>query len=88
MSRNNRLMMNRLKDLREEKDLKQKDIANYLCMSQTGYSAYETGENDIPTWVLLKLSNYYNTSIDYILYNTDERSKYKESKIDKSDLIR
>lgn len=88
MSRTNKLMMNRLRDLREERDLKQKDIATYLCMSQTGYAAYETGENDIPTWVLLKLSEYYSTSIDYILFNTDERVKYKNSKIDKKDLVR
>ena len=51
-------------------------------------AAYETGENDIPTWVLLKLSEYYITSIDYILFNTDERVKYKNSKIDKKDLVR
>ena len=88
MSRTNRLMMNRLRDLREEKDLKQKDIALILFMSQTGYAAYETGENDIPTWVLIKLSEFYKTSIDYILYNTDERNSYKESKIDKKDLVR
>lgn len=88
MSRTNRLMMNRLRDLREEKDLKQKDIALILCMSQTGYAAYETGENDIPTWVLIKLSEFYKTSIDYILYNTDERNSYKESKIDKKDLVK
>ena len=50
-------------------------------------AAYETGENDIPTWVLLKLSEYYITSIDYILFNTDERVKYKNSKIDKKDLV-
>lgn len=88
MSRTNRLMMNRLRDLREDHDLTQKNTITYLCMSQTGYAAYETGENDIPTWVLLKLSEYYITSIDYILFNTDERVKYKNSKIDKKDLVR
>ncbi len=42
-----------------------------LGMSQTGYSKYETGENDIPTSILIKLANFYNTSIDYLLGQTD-----------------
>ena len=71
--------MNRLKDLREDKDLFQKDIAKYLNMSQTGYSKYEVGTNDIPTSILIKLADYYNTIIDYILYQTDERKAYKKS---------
>lgn len=71
--------MNRLRDLREDKDLFQKDIASYLNMSQTGYSQYETETNDIPTEVLRKLADYYNTSIDYILYRTDERKPYSKS---------
>ncbi len=71
--------MNRLKELREDKDLFQKDIAKYLNMSQTGYSQYETETNDIPTEVLRKLADYYDTSIDYILYRTDERKPYSKS---------
>lgn len=71
--------MNRLRELREDKDLFQKDIASYLNMSQTGYSQYETETNDIPTEVLRKLADYYNTSIDYILYRTDERKPYSKS---------
>ncbi len=71
--------MNRLKELREDNDLYQKDIAKYLKMSQTGYSQYETETNDIPTEVLKKLSDYYNTSIDYLLYRTDERKPYPAS---------
>lgn len=47
-----------------------------LGMSQTGYSKYETGENDIPTAVLIKLAHYYNTSIDYLLGETDETEPY------------
>ena len=47
-----------------------------LGMSQTGYSKYETGENDIPTAVLIKLARYYNTSIDYLLGETDEKKRY------------
>ena len=71
--------MNRLKELREDKDLFQKDIAKYLNMSQTGYSQYETETNDIPTEVLRNLADYYDTSIDYILYRTDERKPYNKS---------
>ena len=69
--------MNRLKLLRKENNLYQKDIASILGMSQTGYSQYETETNDIPTIVLIKLADYYNTSIDYILCRTDNKEPYK-----------
>ena len=59
--------MNRLKELREDKDLFQKDLAKILKTSQTGYSQYETETNDIPTEILKKLVDFYNTSIDYLL---------------------
>ncbi len=72
--------MNRLRDLREDKDLLQKDIASYLNMSQTGYSKYEVGTNDIPTSVLIKLTIYYNTSVDYILGITNEIKPYPRAK--------
>ena len=71
--------MNRLRELREDKDLFQKDIAKILNMSQTGYSQYETETNDIPTEILKKLADYYNTSIDYLLYRTDTRKAYPKS---------
>lgn len=71
--------MNRLKDLREDKDLLQKDIAKFLNMSQTGYSKYEVGTNDIPTEILKKLAAFYETSIDYLLCLTDERKPYPKS---------
>ncbi len=71
--------MNRLRDLREDKDLLQKDIAKILNMSQTGYSKYEVETNDIPTEILKKLASYYNTSIDYLLCLTDERKPYPKS---------
>ena len=63
----------RLRDLREDADLTQKQVAKYLGMSQTGYSKYETGENDIPTHVLIALAKFYHTSVDYLLGLTDER---------------
>lgn len=61
----------RIRSLREDNDLTQKKIATILNMSQTGYSKYETGENDIPTKILINLAYYYNTSIDYLLGITD-----------------
>ena len=61
----------RIRDLREDRDLTQTQLARQLNMSQTGYSKYETGENDIPTPILIKLANLYGTSIDYLLGQTD-----------------
>ena len=69
-------MYNRLRDLREDRDLNQTAVAKMLSMSQTGYSKYETGENDIPTWVLIKLARFYDTSIDYLLGQTSEIKPY------------
>ena len=65
--------MNRLRDLREDADLTQTQVAKFLGMSQTGYSKYETEENDIPTQVLIKLARFYHTSTDYILGVSDRR---------------
>ena len=67
-------MYRRIRDLREDRDLTQKEIAQMLGMSQTGYSKYETGENDIPTVVLMKLADFYQTSTDYILGLTDNKN--------------
>lgn len=67
----------RIRDLRVDRDLNQTQIAKMLGMSQTGYSKYETGENDIPTAVLIKLSRFYDTSIDYLLGQTDNAKRYK-----------
>lgn len=64
-------MYRRIRDLREDMDLNQTMVAKILGMSQTGYSKYETGENDLPTSVLIKLAELYNVSIDYILNQTD-----------------
>jgi len=69
-------MYSRLRDLREDKDLSQKELAQILGMSQTGYSKYETGENDIPTQILMKLADFYHTSVDYILGRTNQTKPY------------
>ena len=71
-------MYKRIRDLREDKDLSQKEIAKILNMSQTGYSKYEVGTNDIPTKILIQLAKFYNTSVDYILGLTDEIKPYKK----------
>ncbi len=69
-------MYYRIRDLRIDRDLNQTQVAKFLGMSQTGYSKYETGENDIPTAVLIKLSRFYNVSVDYILGETDNKKRY------------
>ncbi len=71
--------MNRLKELREDRDLYQKDMAKYLNVDQSNYSKYELEKINIPVIILKKLADYYDTSIDYILYRTDERKPYKKS---------
>lgn len=64
-------MYQRIRDLREDRDMNQTKIAEYLGMSQTGYSKYETGENDIPTQILIKLADLYDVSVDYLLGRTN-----------------
>lgn len=71
-------MYKRIRDLREDSDLNQTQVAQMLGMSQTGYSKYETGENDIPTAVLIKLARFYGTSVDYLLGETGKRERYPE----------
>lgn len=69
-------MYQRIRDLREDNDLTQTQIAQMLGMSQTGYSKYETGENDLPTQVLIRLADFYHTSVDYLLGRTDITTPY------------
>lgn len=74
-------MYPRIRDLREDTDMKQTAFAEkVLQMSQTGYSKYETGENDIPTHVLIRLAKYYETSVDYLLGITDEKKPYPRNR--------
>ena len=67
---------NRLRDLREDHDLKQTALAEYLQIHQTTYSDYELGKLNIPVGVLHKLADYYGTSIDYLLGRTGEKKPY------------
>lgn len=64
-------MYKRIRDLREDKDLTQKDMSNILCCTQQAYSNYELGLRDIPTEMLVKIADFFNTSTDYILNRTD-----------------
>lgn len=73
-------MYRRIRDLREDRDLLQKDLADYLNCSQVCYSNYEIGKRDIPTETLSKLAEFYNTSTDYLLGRTDEKKPYPKSK--------
>ena len=69
-------MYHRIRDLRDDKDLTQTQIAEYLNCSQRIYSNYERGDVDIPTHVLIKLAKLHDTSVDYLLGITDERKPY------------
>ena len=67
---------NRLRDVREDRDLKQRDIAELLKVHQTTYSDYELGKLNVPINVLHALADYYDTSIDYLLGRTSEKKPY------------
>ena len=73
-------MYPRLRDLREDADMNQTKLANLLGMSQTGYSKYETGENEVPVAILEKLADLYHTSIDYLVGRTDQKEPYPKKK--------
>ena len=63
----------RIEDLRIDRDLRQKDVADYLHMQLEVYRRYEKGERELPTWALVQLAGFYQTSTDYILGLTDRR---------------
>lgn len=72
-------MYYRIRDLREDHDLLQKDVAAYLKCTQVCYSNYEMGKRDIPTDVLKALALFYDTSVDYLVGLTDEAKPYPRS---------
>ena len=69
-------MYPRIRDLREDRDLRQDDVAKLLNCTQACYSHYENGRRDIPTEVLIRLAAFYGTSTDYLLGLTDEKRPY------------
>lgn len=73
-------MQNRIRDLREDKDLTQRELAAHLNIHQTTYSDYELGNLNVPADVLCSLADFYGTSIDYILVRTDEKKPYPPKK--------
>lgn len=71
------MLFKRVRDLREDRDITQKKISEYLQIHQTTYSDYELGNLNIPVDVLIKLAKYYETSIDYLVELTDNPKPYK-----------
>ncbi len=69
----------RLKEIRQDRDLYQKDVANFLGIKQQQYSEYELGSVLISIEKLSKLADFYNTSVDYLIGRTDERKPYPKS---------
>ena len=74
------MMYRRIRDLREDGDLLQRDLASYLGIAQTTYSNYEIGEREVPIPVLIRLADYYHTSVDYLLGLTSVRKPYPRDK--------
>ncbi|MCL2856506.1 MAG: helix-turn-helix domain-containing protein [Oscillospiraceae bacterium] len=63
----------RIRDLREDADKTQAEIAEYLHMNRVVYRRYENGDREVPVWVVIKLAGYYNTTTDYILGLTNQK---------------
>lgn len=76
-------METRIRNLREDNDLSQKKISEFLNISQVAYSYYELNKRSIPLELLCKLADFYDTSIDYLLYRTDNKSPYPKSSNEK-----
>ncbi len=76
-------MKTRIRNLREDNDLTQKELSHLLNISQVAYSYYELNKRSIPLELLSKLADFYNTSVDYLLYRTDEIKPYSKSKLNK-----
>ncbi len=74
------MQVNRIRDLREDRDLKQKQLADYLQVHQTTYSDYELGRLNVPIPVLHKLADFYGVSVDYLLGRTDVPEPYPPKK--------
>ncbi len=66
------MLFQRIRDLREDADKSQQEIADYLNMHRSVYRRYESGEREIPVWALIKLADYYKTSADYLLGRTSD----------------
>jgi len=74
--RNEILRFNRIRNLREDNELTQKQVAAYLNVTQNTYSQYEIGERNMPISIVIKLAQFYNTNVDYLYGLTDEKRPY------------
>lgn len=70
----------RLRDIREDRDITQKEVAEFLHIRQNTYSQYETGQRQLPVEALIRLALFFETSADYILELTDEEKPYRRSR--------
>ena len=73
-------MYRRIRDMREDRDLTQQQLGEYLQCSQVCYSNYETGKREVPSDVLVRLAQFYRTSVDYLVGLTDEETPYPHAK--------
>lgn len=71
-------LYHRIRDLREDHDKTQRDVAKYLNMQLTVYQRYERGERELPLWAAIKLADYYRVSLDYLVGFTDYQERYLE----------
>lgn len=74
------MILERIRNLREDNDIKQCELATFLNIKQTTYSKYELGRISIPVDMIIKIADYYNTSTDYLLGRTDTKEQYPKSK--------
>ena len=74
-------MKTRLRNLRENKDLTQKELSKILNISQVAYSYYELNKRSIPLELLSKIADFYNTSVDYLLFRTDIQKPYPKTQV-------
>lgn len=71
---------NRIKELREDRDMTQQEIASYLCVAQNTYCNYENGKREIPIPLLIRLSEYYDVNLEYLLGLTDVQNRLPPSR--------
>lgn len=67
------MLFSRIKDLREDNDLKQKQLAAYLCVDQSTYSDYENGRINVPVEMMIKIADFYKVSLDYLVGRSDSK---------------
>ena len=75
------MMYERIKKLRQDSDKSQQELANYLNVTRSAYSNYENGIRETPAWVLFKIADFYQVSVDYLVGRTDEIKPYLPKEI-------